>query len=290
MIIVQLQGGLGNQMFQDALGRSLAQKMDAALKLDLTNFAEYPGRKYALDKFDIRASIATRADLQLARKYGFPGKVVAPLLGGILPGLRFAVVRESSTRFNADVLEVRGSIYLAGYWQSEKYFKPIEAAIREEFRLEKACGEAGAGPGSAPGDTVPVSVHVRRGDYVSDPAAARLLGALPMDYYRAAAQSIAERVRNAQFFVFTDDPDWAREHVQIGQPVTLVAHEGPASDLLDMYRMSACRHNIIANSTFSWWAAWLNPDPGKIVVAPKKWYRDPSCDVSDLILETWERI
>ena len=133
-------------------------------------------------------------------------------------------------------------------------------------------------------------MHVRRGDYVSDLKASNMLGALSLDYYHNAAQYVAARVANPTFFVFTDDPVWAKEHIRIDHPVIFVMHNRSNKAYLDMHLMSICRHNIIANSTFSWWGAWLNRNADKIIVAPRTWYRDTSYDTTDLIPEAWVRI
>ena len=135
-----------------------------------------------------------------------------------------------------------------------------------------------------------VSVHIRRGDYLSNPAFYRFHGVCAVEYYEAAVGHLAGAVENPCFFLFSDDLDWARRNLRLDYPVTYVDHNGEDKDYEDLRLMSQCKHHIIANSSFSWWAAWLCANPGKIVIAPRKWFNDPNIDTADIIPASWRRI
>ena len=151
-------------MFQYALGRTVAQNLGVALMLDLSNFDEFPERSYELANFTIRASIASTADMQRAKGHGLLGRYVAPVLGMAFSSFRFHVVRESSTRFNPEILAMRGNLYFLGYWQSEQYFRPIESLIRNDFTLSAAPDLVNSETENRIRSLESVSMHVRRGD------------------------------------------------------------------------------------------------------------------------------
>jgi hypothetical protein len=277
-------------MFQYAMGRSLALRSNGSLKLDATNYGEYPDRAFELNRFSVRARLASRADLQRCKGYGLLGRFVAPKLGKLFPSLAIRVVREQRAGYDESVLEARGGVYLIGYWQSEKYFSEFAKEIRAELALAVDLD----GPDATLADRIrgeeSVALHVRRADYVSDPIASAALGPLEADYYRSAISLVEAGIPRPHFFVFSDDPDWAKTHLRFDRPVTFVTHNGPGRGAFDMRLMSLCRHQIVANSTFSWWSAWLNPNPAKLVVAPARWYRDRSRDSSDLVPAAWTRV
>jgi len=138
--------------------------------------------------------------------------------------------------------------------------------------------------------TQSVSIHVRRADYVADAATYHTHGTCSRDYYDQCVCLIAERVKDPHFFVFADDFAWARKNLQFKHPTTFVTHNGAARDYEDLRLISTCKHHIIANSSFSWWGAWLNNNPAKIVFAPLRWLNDPRYDTRDLLPESWIRV
>lgn len=290
MIVVQLSGGLGNQMFQYSLGRCLARKMNCALKLDLSNYEEYRDRQYELFRYNIRASVASTIDLQLCKRYGLVGRLAVPMAEKLAWSIGFRVVRETSTRFDNSVLSLRGNIYLIGYWQCERYFVEIADTIRDELTPKEGVDNHNATMEHRIQSSNSISIHVRRGDYVSGSYARAILGSLPMEYYHSAIKFIASRVENPHFYVFSDDANWTRQNLRLDYPATFVSHDGPGQDVWDMHLMRACRHNIIANSSFSWWAAWLNRNPEKTVIAPRQWFRDANRDSMDVIPTDWIKI
>jgi hypothetical protein len=133
-----------------------------------------------------------------------------------------------------------------------------------------------------------VAVHVRRGDYVSNEAASKTHGLTGVDYYRAAVEQISKKVVRPNLYVFSDDPNWCKDNLAFKQATTYVAHNSDGAE--DLRLMRLCRHNIIANSSFSWWGAWLNENPAKQVIAPQTWFADSIHNTKDLIPSTWQKI
>ncbi len=294
MIIVRLMGGIGNQMFQYAAGRRLAFVKNVPLKLRIVNDRNVTTpRPYNLHIFDIQEKWAATDEIERLK-----GERVSPgLFAGLLsrlghrPGRARSFVIEKHFQFDPEILDLPGDVYLEGYWQSEKYFRDREDVIRKEFSIKV--------PMSGPNEVMArriadeptaVSIHVRRGDYVSDSTTNRYHGTCSLDYYRDAVERISELADGAHFFVFSDDIEWVKENLKPGRPVTYVDFNDDKSNYEDLRLMSLCKHHIIANSSFSWWGAWLNLNPDKIVIAPGKWFNDTSIDTADLIPDSWIRL
>jgi hypothetical protein len=285
MVIVRLIGGLGNQMFQYALGRALASRHAVPLKLDLSGYREYTLHGYRLDHLKIAAEVAEDGDLPAFRQAGRIGSRIAKILGNL--GLAAKVVREDGFQFKSAVLDTRPPLYLEGYWQSEKYFARVAGELRSEFALREPMDAQNLAMAARIAGCNSVAIHVRRGDYVSNPTTNEVHGTCGLDYYDRACACIAERVESAHAFVFSDDIGWARANLRVPFPVTFVDLNGDARNHLDLHLMAACRHQIIANSSFSWWAAWLNPNVDKAVVAPRRWFRRQDIDTRDLLPPAW---
>jgi hypothetical protein len=273
VIIVRLIGGIGNQMFQYAVGRSLADRLCVPLKLDTTGFIDYTLRSYSLWAFNIAADVASREEIiaatgqtRFARSYG---KVARRL-----PWLprRDHIVRETSQAFEAAVLESPDGSYLSGYWQSEKYFLSVAERLHAEFTVRPPLQGSDREIARQIGACESVSLHVRRGDYVSNETTAKHHGTCGIDYYDRSVAYIAERVEEPHYFVFSDDPAWAVEHLHLSHPMTVIAHNGASRDFQDLRLMSLCDHHVVANSSFSWWGAWLGANGDGVVVSPKRWF------------------
>ncbi|MEO8068476.1 MAG: alpha-1,2-fucosyltransferase [Flavobacteriales bacterium] len=292
MIIVRTNGGLGNQMFQYATGRSLADRHGTDLLLDLSALGLPDGtetpRPFELDVFSARYRKAGTTDLQPFLRSGQSRGIRAAQKFFPFIGQRWFAQRGQG--FDARVSQLPDPVYLDGYWQSERYFKPDEQQLRNDFKFREPATGLNAELTARMKGVVSVSVHVRRGDYVNDATIGAFHGTCDLPYYQRAVALVLERAPKAEFFLFSDDMAWVKENLAITAPVVFVEHnQGPAS-FNDMRLMAACRHHIIANSSFSWWGAWLNADPKKVVVAPKQWFRDPAIDTKDLVPETWIRI
>lgn len=292
MIIAKLIGGLGNQMFQYATGRALAERQGVALLLDASGFDHYDLRRYELGELAIKARVASPEELSAAG-------VVASEPTWMERALRKAglrrpanMLREASFTYDARIESAAAPTYLDGYWQSQRYFASIAEILRREFVLKAPLDAANVALAAeiarAAGHAV--SLHIRRGDYVKDAHTAQYHGICSLDYYRAAVTYVAQRVGAPHFFVFSDDHEWVQANFDIGYPTTLVQVNGADRGVCDMALMKACAHHIIANSSFSWWGAWLNPSQDKIVVAPQRWFSGASHDTTDLIPTSWVRL
>lgn len=289
MIIVRLMGGLGNQMFQYALGRRLAHDIGCKLKLDVSNYSEYRDRSFQLDHFNILATVATKLELDIVLGRGLGGRVFSYIVK-CAPSLCTEVIHEKNQRFDRNILVSSRRRYLYGFWQSEEYFRDIAKIIRNEFTLKEPVDTFNAGTLNKIQNCNAVAVHVRRGDYVADTHARTILGPMPKEYYQQAMALIAKQVRDPHFFIFSDDPPWVECNFRLPFPMTIVDHNSAEWAHLDMFLMSKCKHQIISNSTFGWWGAWLNISRDKIVLAPKVWYRDENYDSRDVIPAGWIRI
>ncbi|OGR35006.1 MAG: hypothetical protein A2051_10340 [Desulfovibrionales bacterium GWA2_65_9] len=295
MIVVRLQGGLGNQMFQYAVGRALALARGVELVFDLSALAEDPLRSYALGDFQLAARLARPGELARLRSplayrlmrlsSGNPaGRALLRALG--LPVL----YEERASTHAPEVAYLPGHSLLVGFFQSERYFESIAGQLRQDFSLPRPLTPASALLAERINACESVSIHVRRTDYVDNPETCAMHGVLTPAHYTHCVELLSGRIATPEFFVFSDDPDWAEEHIRPGFPTTWVRPRPGASDTEDLVLMSRCRHNILANSSFSWWAAWLNPNPEAQVLAPKRWYQDPARSAEDLLPQRWEQV
>ena len=295
MVIVKLTGGMGNQMFQYALGRCLAYKNNTSLELDIIGFGAIESdtpRKYELDVFGISALIAAPDEIKKmrGREKTRLERTIYRLSDGLIPIYGRRHIVERHFYFDPGILNLRSDFYLDGYWQSEKYFKDIEGIIRKEFTVKAAPDFANKEIADKISKCNAVSIHIRRGDYAYSPATNEYHGLCSLSYYENAVNIITKNVNEPSFFIFSDDPEWVKENLKLKYPVFYVDHNGPEKAYEDMRLMSLCKHHIIANSSFSWWGAWLSANSQKIVVAPKKWFNNPKIDAGDLIPQTWRRI
>lgn len=292
-IIIKIQGGLGNQFFQYALGRSLALTHRLPVQFDLAWYsqeADQIKRKYELDNFLTKVEVADPDEVQSLNRYK---RAAGPV--GFLKTMFTAnpkiFVQDFSYSFNPEVFQTRPPAYLDGYWQSEKYFHEIADTIRTELALKSPPTGKNADMLRQITASPSVSLHVRRGDYVANKTTNTFHGTTGLDYYRAAIERIKATTPNLTIYTFSDDPTWVKENLKFDVPTVYVDFNSGATAAHDDLRlMAACRHNILANSTFSWWGAWLNPNPQKIVVAPKKWFADPKIDSRDLLPSNWIQI
>ena len=290
MIISCLYGGLGNQLFQYAAGRSLAAKHQTSLHLDVSMFGKEPLRRYVLDHFLIRATILSDAErMSLGLPSGQDGRLrrVVQRLAGLSAA---PMIEERDYGFSPDVLDAPSFCCLRGYFQSPRYFEMIEEQIRLELVVSDALVGRNREIATQVGATTAVAVHVRRGDYATNAHTNKYHGTCGPDYYALAEKLLREKLVEPHLFVFSDDPDWAEENLHFVSPATFLRHNDPKHDYEDLRLMSLCRHHIIANSTFSWWGAWLCVHPDKIVVAPRNWFGEAGLSTSDLIPRSWIQI
>ncbi|MEZ6131733.1 MAG: alpha-1,2-fucosyltransferase [Planctomycetaceae bacterium] len=291
MIIVRLSGGLGNQLFQFATGRALSIRHQQPLVIDDRVFHEDRFRQFGMSLFRAKFQLPVESTdvqniLPPSRK-----RWAAFLKWRLTHGRRLIYLREKSLAFDSTVLNTGPNSYLHGYWQSEQYFADVAEEIRRELTLRIDPGGENPACLAQIRSGVSVSIHVRRGDYVSDPKASRVHGTCSVQYYRNAAQEIAGRISDPlTFYVFSDDPEWTKQNLNLPFATRYVCHNDDAHNYEDLRLMSACDHHIVANSSFSWWGAWLGQNPNRLVIAPKVWFIDPSRSDASLVPASWLRI
>jgi hypothetical protein len=288
MIITKLEGGLGNQMFQYAAGLALAERHGTALKLDLSFFSkEVNGitpRQYGLQVFRLTAEFASEADKASFGKE--PASRLKRVAQRFFPFLFSKVTAvESGYGFHSQFLNFPANTFLKGYWQSEKYFKDYSEKIRAAFQPLHDCPAAVTQLKVAMASVTSVSLHVRRGDFISLPGAAVFHGALELDYYKKAVTEMKKRHGQFRTYIFSDDADYCKTQFDFIEDKYVVDLKSEA--VWDLELMKHCHHHIIANSSFSWWGAWLNPNTNKTVIMPKNWYRHLSAEEAGIKPETW---
>jgi Glycosyl transferase family 11 len=281
MIIVNIFGGLGNQLFQYAAGRQLAEMNHTTLKFDIKNLKKDKQREYSLHHFNIKEVFCTSFDKTIIKGR----ERIKKLLNKDKPG---AIYTEQSLNFDKKVVELGNNTYLDGYWGNEKYFKSIENIIRREFTIAQPAVGMNEMYIQKIKSTNSVALHVRRGDYVTDKKTNAFHGVCSISYYREAIAYLSAKFSNLFFYIFSDDMPWVRENLEINEfSVDYVEHNRNHAHE-DLRLMYSCKHNIIANSSFSWWGAWLNNYPDKIVIAPEKWNNIPGYNAD--LPEKWVRM
>lgn len=288
-VIVKLNGGLGNQMFQWAFARMIREMTEMDVSLDMSYFSKSYSRPYQLDIFEFRPEFVEdpMTKLKLAIIWtlrSFPS--LSNLFG-------FTLYSEPHFHFDKNVAKIKSNTFVEGYFQSELYFKCVERKLRDDFRFK----ELPDGINQKMIDKIKsknsISLHVRRGDYVEKKRYQDMYATCSLDYYRRGVEYIAKESGSEEkptLFVFSDDIDWARDNITLPYERVFVNINSGETSWEDMRLMSLCNHNIIANSSFSWWGAWLNKNEEKIVIAPEKWFNDENIIQTDIIPKSWVRI
>jgi glycosyl transferase family 11 len=294
MIIVKLIGGLGNQMFQFAFAKYLAKKHNTQLKFDVTFLLDRSPKKnsnfvyrdYDLSIFNIDESIATPEEIKALKKrtnYTITEKILNNAFG-----FKSTYHVEKTFTFSEKSHNLPDNSYIEGYWQSEKYFHSISDELRNEyFTFKSPLTKKSETLSEKIKQTNSVCVNVRRGDFVTNP----VHGTMSIEYYAEGEKILSSKYNNLEIFVFSDEIDWCMKNLRFKSPVTFVSHEYAGEKFQDYLRlMSYCKHFIIPNSSFAWWAVWFSENPDKTIIAPKKWFNDENIDTSDLIPKTWIRL
>ncbi|MBT4651919.1 MAG: alpha-1,2-fucosyltransferase [Candidatus Pacebacteria bacterium] len=295
MITSRLSGGLGNQMFQYALGRVLAQLNNSPLCLDLSYYyqkhTQDTPRRYELNIFP---NIKNQ-DLPIRTKSQFSTINMIKLF--LNHHLKFNSkaypsnwIKESGHQFNPGILSLKGDYILDGYWQSEKYFKKFRESILTDFSFPSKTSKKNNEVINYLKTYTTISTHVRRGDYISNQKSADCHGVCSTQYYQKAIDLIRKQVYKPIFLIFSDDINWCKKNLPVPHKSIFVNHNNGKNSFEDMRLMSLCNHNIIANSSFSWWGAWLNKNTEKIIITPKKWFNDPKVIIKDINPSTWIKI
>lgn len=275
---VRICGGLGNQMLQYAAGRALALRLACPLELDLSFYGRDRHRSFELDRLAIQATYSAG-----------PGRrgIAGRLLRAVRPSPRGVVYEERDTRFDPAFEQLEAPVELRGYFFSEKYFAAYADQIRQELTPPAPSHAHALGLGKAMSDQGAAALHVRRGDYVSNAKAAARFAHCTMDYYE---QGMSLLPQACPVYVFSDDVAWARQNLPAPRPLEFVDSAGGQDGLRDLWLMHRAQHHIIANSSFSWWGAWLAGQSAGVTIAPAKWYNDPAIDDHDMIPPGWRRL
>lgn len=302
MIITRLTGGLGNQMFQYAAGLALAERHRTVCKLDLDWYNDpaprRPHERYGLGCFNISEALATVTEVERTRGFALTRteRWATTAIRHLRlnrwsrslqsrPGLRY----EGGHRYNPAFAEWPADTYLHGMWQSEKYFASVAPLVRAQFSFRYPLSARAAEWASRIRATPDaVAVHIRRGDYLNNPVYHREIGPLDRDYYQAAVHQVKQRFPHAVLFLFSDDIASVAAEFKADLPVVFVGHEAALEDWDTLHLMTLCQHAIIANSTFSWWGAYLQtPGRDHLVIAPTPWFADGSRDGTDIVPSRW---
>jgi len=276
MIISKISGGLGNQMFQYAIAKSIAIKNNDKFSLDISFYPKQTLRKYELSLFKIEENLQNAENIfeKIKRKLGFISK-------------EYFIEKEIAT-FDKDVFRYGNNIILDGYWQNENYFKDIRVEILKDFIPKNSISDESKGYLSLIASLMSVSLHIRRGDYVQDSTTNVNHGICGIEYYKEAIQYFENKFTNITFFIFSDDIAWCKENFEFIDNKVFIDNTKNAIEDLEL--MKNCKHNIIANSTFSWWGAWLNSHKDKIVIAPKQWFAKKEWQDENIACDNWVKI
>lgn len=279
-------------MFQYACAKALSIKYDVPLYLD-TSFLDsnqickegFTPRKYELGVFGLRESIAGKDLVSSFKETSIKKKIKK---GFNLPYEK--VYTQDQNKCAEQLAGVKPPFLLRGYWQSEEYFAGYNREIREAFSFQDEAVLSGLIKELQSVNSI--SIHFRRGDYVTNPVAEKVLGVLDAAYYKRAIAHMASKVKDPIFYLFSDDIDWVKNNFLIDYKYRIIKPFNADKHWYDMLLMSKCRHHIIANSSFSWWGAWLNDDPKKIVIAPERWFADTALNKTStqLVPTQWVRL
>lgn len=315
MIILNLKGGLGNQMFQYSFGRNLQETLNTELKFDVKFLNENlklqggDARNYELCMFNIRENFASNEELMIFKNFKKYPYTKNKYIRKILTILRhhFGVYLMFDNSFVDEALfgnriikpsKFSNNLYIEGYWAKTVYIKSIWNYLKEEFSFKKPIAKDLIIPLKHISETNSVSIHVRRGDYITDLKANKIFGVLDVSYYYNAINHLINRleIKNPVFYVFSDDINWCKKNLNLNKYDHYFVENnfGKRNLEFDFRLMKSCKHNIIANSTFSWWAAFLNDNKDKIVIAPRIWYAEDKKQINfergDFIPDSWTKI
>jgi hypothetical protein len=290
MITTNLKGGLGNQMFQYATGLALAQKNNDELLIDNSGYfdsrvvnSDTP-RTYELGHFNISASVASPEQINKAKyPYGIFSKIIR--------GINKKILQRNYLDFHPEIFANptnNKNIYLDGFFQSEKNFLSIRSQLLKEFSLKKDLPNKDLTQEIEQSNSV--AVHIRHGDYLNDPKTNEYHGTCSEQYYQKAIDEIRKTVTDPIFYLFSDDPEWINDNFEVDGINMKIGTDSKLSPQEELVLMSKCKHNIIANSSFSWWAAWLNQNDDKIVIAPTPWVDKEPNPHKNIIPESWIQI
>lgn len=282
-VIVSFSGGLGNQLFQYAAGMELSRRLNVPLFAETEFYKTSPNRRFVLDFFDLEydglSGFSMYRRMSLSKYYWLD--LISK--GNQLLRCPF-LFNEAHFEFDPRIMNLTAPVYLKGYWQSEKYFPAVANELKNRVQLQlpesmvQICGQI---------DDRAVCLHLRRGDFINNPEIARIIGVCSIDYYRQAVKAMNEMIGSPRFFIFTDEPSAVDSIADLIQEPVIVNRFSNGDDLAEFALMQRFGNFIIANSTFSWWAAWSSLKDEKRVICPVKWFSDLSINTKDLCPPDW---
>ncbi len=278
-MIIRLKGGPGNQLFQYSFGQLLSIKNGVEVKYKFLVNKNDSKREYFLEYFNTKVNIATDEEFVKARyPYGILSKIVELL--------RTKILRQFNIGYISKLLNKKDG-YLEGYWQSYKYLEPIRTELLEEITLKKSVNGKYDILNKIENSNS-VCLNVRRGDYVNNNKFKKEWITFGLEYYNSAFKLIEEKVGDPIIFVFSDDIEWCKNNLITNLPLIFSDSKVPMQE--NFMIATKCKHNIIVNSSYAFWVAWLNQNPNKIVIAPKKWNNRYDREYKDLLPKEWIRI
>lgn len=293
MIITKLTGGIGNQMFQYAAGKRLAISNNTELKLDITHFENrimpdgLPYRSYSLPILNFHENIASQKEIDLFKNHpkSILKRGIKKIKNLYSPHIELL---ESHFHFIPEILNLKGSFYLDGYWQCEKYFRDIAGEIRKEFQIKTELTPEGEALVNEINSRNSICLNVRRQEFTNNNIINQFVG---KKYLDDAVALMVNKISNPHFYIVSDDLAWCKENLNLNYPHAFIEEHLYGDQFRNcLFYMTCCKHFIIPNSTFGWWAAWLSNNKEKVVIAPTKWLNDPLRNTKDVIPESWIKI
>ena len=288
-VIVRVKGGLGNQLFQYAAAKSLALRLGVELLLDINWYFEKNNSniKFILDRLQIEDSILTPVS-KMPRKITTSLYKIHDKLS--LFGITAPLLNDIDFQFNHDVLNTKSPAILDGYWQNENYFLKYREDLINFFQIKGEVDSENKQLLKKINLSNSICLHVRRGDYINDSKVANVHGTCSREYYCNALDHLSKEIESPTVYVFSDEPEWAKTNLNLDYESIYVDINSTDKPELDLLLMKSCKYFIIANSTFSWWAAWLSLYKNKKVIAPKTWFKNMILNNHMKLPSSWLRI
>ena len=288
MLVVRFHHGLGNQLFQYSAGRALSVRSGLPLFFDRSSYA-WGDRSFDLHQLNVKGRTLPFLIGRLLN--GTPREPTRKRLLHRIPPIlaRQIIDREQGFEDHLQSVSRVRPTYLSGFWQSQRYFAELRPALLNELKPIAPLSDGARQLINEIEQSDAIAIHIRRGDLLN-PIYNATVGTLTAAYYRDALSRLLSRVPHAKAYIFSDDVEWAAANVPKDCPVTIVSGTMTRTAVEDLTVMSRCNHFIIANSTFSWWGAWLSDRPGKSVIAPSRFFRIPQPWEKDMVPDTWERL
>jgi len=292
MIIIKLQGGLGNQLFQWAFGLSLANKSNAELKFDTESYVTDKLRSLEISTLVDGIAIAKKNEIKKIRLENNTLNLLKRKIETLFnPYFKRTIICENTYLYDVRLdSQNYTSNYFEGYWQNEKYFinnrKQILNKINFKINNSKSYNQYKLQITET--DSTAIAIHVRRGDYINDRRILEIHGICSLDYYKTSVRLMNEKYNNIHFYIFSNDLNWCEKKFSFIKNKTYVKNTETVFEDLEL--MSLCKGQIIANSSLSWWSAWINQNPNKKVIAPKKWFNKTTINYSELVPENWLKL